>query len=287
VAARPTSAATKVLSRSGLYLVVLAFSVISMFPFFWTVSSSLKEIWELYQYPPSMLPNSFQWINYKHVVTDYPYARWMWNSTILVVLATSGQVLTAAVVAYSFARFRWPGRDFFFFLTLATMMIPAWVTLIPQYLIFRQLGWLDSIRPLWIPKWFGGGAFYIFLIRQFIMSLPRELDEAAYIDGAGPLRIFVSILLPLSLPALATAAVIAAIANWNDFMGPLVYINSTQKLVLSVGLNYFKTHMGAGETPRDHQLMAACVMASMPPIFLFFVAQRYFVRGVVMSAIKG
>jgi multiple sugar transport system permease protein len=196
-------------------------------------------------------------------------------------------VLAAAVVAYSFARFEYPGRDVLFVLTLGTMMIPQWVTLIPQFLIFRKLRWLDSIQPLWVPAWFGGGAFYIFLLRQFIMSLPRELDEAAYIDGAGPVRIFWSIILPLCRPALATAAVIAMIAHWNNFMGPLIYINSVEKFTVSLGLNFFRTYAGSGDIPRDNLLMAACVLTTIPPILLFFSAQQYFVRGVVLSGIKG
>ncbi len=209
------------------------------------------------------------------------------NSAIVVALTTTGVVTTSSLVAYSFARFRWHGRDLFFILILSTMMIPSEVTLIPQYIMFKEVGWLNSIKPLWIPAWFGGGAFNIFLMRQFIMTIPREFDEAALIDGANYLRIFFNVLLPLLKPVLATVMVLNFIGAWNDFMGPLIYLNSPKKFTLGSGHALFQRqshHQHSGGTPADGHLRdvhhATCLI-------LFFSAQRYFVQGIVMSGIKG
>jgi multiple sugar transport system permease protein len=167
------------------------------------------------------------------------------------------------------------------------MMIPAEVTLIPTYLFYKYLKWLNSIKPLWIPAWFGGGAFLIFLLRQFIMTIPRELDEAATIDGANPLRILFSVLIPLMKPVLATVCVITFIGGWNDFMGPLIYLASPERFTLALGIRYFNVTPAQAGMPEEHLLMASCVMSTLPIIVLFFSAQRYFVQGIVMSGIKG
>ena len=174
-----------------------------------------------------------------------------------------------------------------FIVTLGTMMLPSEVTLIPQYILFKELGWLNSIRPLWVPAWFGGYAFNIFLLRQFILSIPREFDEAAIVDGASYPRILTSILLPLMKPVLATIAVINFIGGWNDFMGPLIYLTSPENFTLALGLRYFNVAPGQAGVPQQHFLMAAVVMSTAPCILLFFAAQRYFVQGIVMSGIKG
>ena len=200
-----------------LYALAIFLAIIFMFPFFWTVMSSLKTPQEMVTFPPSWLPEVPQWRNYLTVLDAVPFVRWFYNSLFVVILSTTGTVLAASVVAYSFARFNYRGRDVIFGVTLATMMIPAQVTLIPQFVLFHKLGWINTLYPLWLPHWFGGGAFAIFLIRQFIMGLPRELDEAALIDGAGYVRIFFQILLPLCKPVIATIAVISFIASWNDF----------------------------------------------------------------------
>jgi multiple sugar transport system permease protein len=205
----------------------------------------------------------------------------------VVTLATLGAVMSSTLVAYSFSRFRWRGRDAIFAITLATMMLPGEVTLIPTYLIFRELGWLNSIRPLIVPAWFGGGAFNIFLMRQFMMSLPREFDEAARIDGASALRILLQVLLPLMKPVIATIAVIGFIGGWDDFMGPLIYLSTAENFTIALGLRYFSVAEGQPGIPQTHLLMAACVMSATPVVILFFFAQRYFVQGIVMSGIKG
>jgi multiple sugar transport system permease protein len=276
-----------VVTTTILYILMALLSIIFMFPFFWTVSSSLKQTWELTTFPPTWLPESPQWHNYATVLQTVPFLRWTWNSVYVVLLSTIGTVLSASIVAYAFARLRFRGRNFLFILTLGTMMLPAQVTLIPQFILFHKLGWIETLRPLWVPHWFGGGAFFIFLFRQFFLSLPRELDEAALIDGASYPRIFWSILMPLSKPVVATVAVISFIAGWNDFVNPLIYVHEADQYTLAVGLNYFRTMPDMAATPTQHLLMAGSVMVIAPVLLVFFSAQRYFVQGIVLSGIKG
>mgnify|MGYP001172818758 CR=1 FL=1 len=202
---------------------------------------------------------------------------------VITALAMIGQILSAAAVAYGFSRFRFPGRDGLFFLVLSTMMLPWQVTIVPTFLLFRYLGWINTFLPLIVPSFFGGGAFFIFLLRQFFMTIPRDLDEAAKLDGASSVRIFWNIILPLVAPALAAVAVFEFQAKWNDFMTPLIYLNDPDKYTMSLGLASFKT---------DFEMqwalwMAASVIFTVPMVILFFVAQRYFIEGSVSSGIKG
>lgn len=292
---RPQTVRSYTLGRTGqrrvnaavVYTIMIVLAVIFMFPFFWTVSSSLKEPYELMTFPPTWLPATPQWGNYVRVVQKVPFLQWTMNTVFVVAISTFGTVLSASIVAYSFARFEYPGREAIFIVTLATMMLPAQVTLIPQFILFNKLGWINTLYPLWVPFIFGGGAFYIFLLRQFFRTLPRELDEAALIDGASYWRIFTSILMPLAKPALATVAVISFISHWNEFVNPLIYINSPDKFTLALGLNYFKNVPEGAGLPTQHLLMAASVMVIIPVLILFFSAQRYFVRGIALSGIKG
>jgi len=275
--------------RTLLYLLVLTLSVLFGFPLFWTLMSSLKTPVEMASFPPPWVPAVPQWSNYFNVLTldSRPVVTWLLNSVFLAVLVTSGVVITASLVAYSFARFEYRGRDFLFMVTLATLMLPAQVTLIPQFVLFFNLGWVNTLLPLWVPAWFGGGGFEIFLMRQFFLSLPKDLDEAALIDGASFFRIFWSILLPLSKPVMATLAIITLIGTWGDFLGPLIYLNSPEKFTISVGLHFFNTAPDVGGMPVQHLLMAVCVISILPVVLVFFLGQRYFVQGIVMSGIKG
>jgi len=258
-----------------------------LFPFFWTVTSSLKRIDELFLYPPTLFPAVPQWQNYVTVLQTVPFLRWAWNSVFVAVLSTTGTVLTASCAAFAFARFRFRGRDLIFLATLGTLMLPAQVTLIPQYVLFHKLDWINTLKPLWIPAWFGGDAFAIFLIRQFMMTVPKELDEAARIDGASYQRIFAQIILPLCKPVLAAVTVITFNDVWNDFVNPVIYLQLPAKFTLAAGLNYFRTVPEVGGKPTQHLLMAASVMVIVPVIVLFFATQRYFVRGIILSGIKG
>jgi len=238
-------------------------------------------------FPPTLLPAKVQWQNYVRIWQVVPFGCWTRTSIVIATFSVFGGVLSSSLVGYSFARFRYPGRDLFFIVTLSTIMLPEEVTLIPQYLLFNKLKWLDTLKPLILPPYFGGGAFNIFLMRQFYLTIPRELDEAARMDGASSFRIYWNILLPLARPVVATVAVIAFIGHWNDFMGPLIYLNTTEKYPLSVGLRYFQTFAMYGETSKQHLLTAAALTMAAPCVLLFFAAQRYFVRGIVMSGIKG
>lgn len=277
------------LGRVFLYVFVITLALMFGFPLFWTLMSSLKTPQEMAAYPPVIIPADPQWVNYISVliIPRIPVLLWTWNSTFVVILVTIGTIITASLVAYSFARFEYRGRDALFMITLATIMLPAQVTLIPQFVLFHRLGWINTLLPLWVPYWFGGGAFAIFLMRQFFMSLPRDLDEAALIDGASYFRIYWSILLPLCKPILATLAIITTIATWSDFLGPLIYLNSPEKFTISVGLQFFNLSPDVGGEPMQHLLMAACVMSMVPMIAIFFLGQRFFVQGIVMSGIKG
>jgi multiple sugar transport system permease protein len=279
----------RLISRTILYLIAIGASILFMIPFVWTLLSSLKTPSELYVFPPRWLPATPQFQNYAEVFAVAPFGRWLWNSVIVALLATFGSVLSAALVGYSFARFRYPGRNAIFLITLSTMMLPVEVTLIPLYLLFNKIGWLDTYLPLIIPAYFGGGAFLIFMMRQFFMTIPMDLDEAARIDGAGYLRIFWQILLPLTVPALATAAIITFIADWNSFLFPYIILNSKEKFTIGIGIKYFQTIAANIDSmePRENLLMAAGTMMTAPIILLFFSAQRYFVKGIVMTGIKG
>ena len=274
------------LGRGGLHLIAIALAIMLMLPFYWAIVSSLKQIQEVRQIPPVWWPAIPQWHNYADVWRVSLFPSWVWNSIFLTVLATTGQVISASLAGYSFARFRFPGKVLLFSITMATLMLPGYITLIPNYMLFWKLGWLNTFWPLILPYWLGGGAFFIFLFRQFFLTIPLELDEAARIDGASYPRIWWNIMLPLSGPVFTTAAIIAGIAQWNSFLLPLTYLTKPDMFPLSVGLRYFQVTPGDG-LPKDHLLMAASVMMTVPIIIIFFLGQRYFVRGVVMSGIKG
>jgi multiple sugar transport system permease protein len=289
LAVRPAPKLGLKLDHLLLYLILSILAVIFGFPLFWTLSMSLKTPAEIFAYPPPLLPAVPQWHNYVELffIPRIPILTWTLNSLMIVTLTTIGTLITASLVAYSFARFEYRGRDILFMITLATIMLPAQVTLIPQFVLFHKLGWINTHYPLWVPHWFGGSAFGIFLMRQFLLSLPRDLDEAALIDGASPFRVIWSILLPLCGPALATLAIITLIDSWSDFFNPLIYLNSPEKFTLSLGLQFFQTYPDIGGQPTQHWLMAACILALLPVITVFFIGQRYFVQGIVTSGIKG
>jgi ABC-type glycerol-3-phosphate transport system permease component len=273
------------LRRFGLHAIAITLGIVLMLPFYWAVIGSLKKVTEVRQIPLVWWPAVPQWSNFLTVWQTQFFPNWVMNSVFLTLVATTGTVVSSSLAGYAFARFRFPGRNILFTITLATLMLPAYVLLIPNYMLFWKLGWLNTYLPLTVPFWFGS-AFFIFLFRQFFMTIPIELDEAARIDGANPPRIFWSIMLPLSAPVFATAAIIEGIARWNDFLRPLIILNQPQNFPLSVGLRYFWVNPG-DSLPKDHLLMAASIIMTLPVIILFFIGQRSFVRGVVMSGIKG
>jgi len=265
-----------------VYAILLIGAVIVMVPLWWMITTAFKRPSEVFSFPPTLLPKVIRWQNFPEVLSKAPFGRWFLNTSWVVLMDLGGTLLSASMVGFSFARLRWRGRDFMFLITLATMMLPQAVTIIPRYLIFQQLHWLDTYLPLWVPSWFGYG-FFIFLMRQFYMTLPFDLDDAARIDGCSHLGIWWRIAIPLSKPALAACGIFTFNATWNDFMGPLIYISSQKKLTLALGLLSFR-----GPHVTDwHYLMASSLIAMMPVIILFFFAQKYFIQGVVFTGIKG
>lgn len=282
-----TRAARPAIGLALFYIGAFALSIIFIFPFFWAISSSLKTVSEINSYPAPLLPAVPQFHNYAEVFAQEPYALWMENSFIVVALSTAGALISSSLVAYSFARFRYRGRDTLFVITLGTLMLPVQITLIPQYILFHYLGWVNTLLPLWVPAWFGGSGFSIFLLRQFFMTIPRDLDEAAIADGAHPFQVFWSILMPLCKPALSALAILWFIAGWNDFLTPVVYLNTPKMFTVAVGLSAFQQVEGHGGQIFEHLLMAASVMAIIPPVVIFLAAQRYFVEGIVLTGIKG
>lgn len=279
--------------RVALYALTIMLAAIFTAPFFFSVASSLKSVEELHVFPPTFVPAVPRFDNYPQVFQAVPYGTFYLNSVLIAGTATIGNVLCAALAGYGFARFRWRGRDICFLILLSTLVLPEEVVIIPKFLMFhivpdRLFGQslINTWWPLILPSWIGGGAFNVFLMRQFLMQLPRELDEAAKIDGAGPFRILWNVLLPLTKPALATVAIFSFLAHWRDFIHPLIYLSSREKFPLSLGLRWFQTTADSGE-PKEHLLMAAALLMAVPCIVLFFCMQRYFVRGIVMSGTKG
>lgn len=271
-------------ARFTAYALVTILAIIYAAPFLWMVMTSLKHPSELDAIPPIWIPKEFQWQNYPNSMlkpTRY-FPTFYQNTAVYVGLSVLGQLVSCTLVAYGFARIPFKGSKFLFTLVLSTMMLPPQVLLIPQYLLFKQLGWLDSLLPLVVPAWFGS-AFYIFLLRQFFMTIPRELDEAALVDGANRLDIFWRILLPLTRPILITVFALSFVTHWNDFFGPLVYLNSQKNMVVAVALRLFAMSQQALPI---HELMAASVTSVIPVIILFLFCQRAFVRGITMTGMK-
>ena len=256
-------------------------------PFFWMLSTSLKVEQQVYLFPPIWIPNPWAWENYRISLFDIlPFTRFFLNTVYITVTATVGAVLSSSMVAFAFARLRWPGRDKVFLLVLATMMVPTYSTIVPRFILFRNLDWVDTFWPLIVPLWFGGSAFFIFLMRQFYMTIPIDLDEAASIDGCSEFRIWWSIIIPLSKPALATITILSFMARWNDFFDPLIFLNTMENFTVALGLNMFRSAIEIYGV-RYHWLMAASVTVLLPGLIIFFFFQKTFVQGVVMSGIKG
>ncbi|MCI0530278.1 MAG: carbohydrate ABC transporter permease [Nitrospira sp.] len=253
-----------------------------LLPFFWMLSTSLKTDEQLYTYPPVWLPYPLNWANYPNAVTYITFFLYLRNTLIIAVVSTIGALISCSLVAYSLSRIPWPGRNFLFILTIATLMLPFQVTLIPLFLVFKSLGWVGDFRPLIIPHFFGS-ALYIFLLRQFFMTIPMELSEAARIDGASEFRIYASVILPLAKPALATVAIFEFIARWRDYLGPLIYLNDQKLYTLSLGLYEYSSQYGR----EWGLLMAASVLITLPIILLFFFLQKTFVQGITLTGLKG
>jgi len=275
--------AGKAMQQVFVYTLLAVLGLAVMLPFLWTLSSSLKPYGAGIKFPPEFIPKVFVWDNYPKVFRTIPFLTFFQNSVIVAIFAVAGELLSASLVAYSFARLRFPGRNALFLVVLATMMIPYPVTMVPTFIMFNLLHLVNTLAPLILPPYFGP-AFSIFLLRQFFLTINPELDEAAKVVGAGELLIYWRIILPLSKPALATVAIFSFMANWNDFLNPLIYLSDDKLYTLALGVNYLRSFRGGGDLSLQ---MAASVMFVAPCVLLFFIAQRYIVQGIVTTGIKG
>ena len=266
-----------------IYTTLVVACTAFMLPFLWSLSSSLKPYGAGIKFPPEFIPSEFVWGNYPQVFRLIPFMTFFKNSVIVTGLSVFGELMSASLVAYAFARLRFPGRNTLFSIVLATMMIPYPVTMVPTFVLFNALKLVNTFLPLVLPPFFGP-AFSIFMLRQFFLTINKELDEAAKVDGASELLTYWRIVLPLSKPALATVAVFAFMYNWNDFLNPLIYLSDSSTYTLALGVNFLRSFRGGGDLSLQ---MAASVMFFAPCILLFFVAQRYIVEGVVTTGIKG
>lgn len=266
-----------------IYLILILCTIICILPFIWMLLTSVKSTAEAYRFPPTILPKKWLWTNYTNGLKKANFPLYFRNTAFIAVLATIGTVLSAQFVAYGFSRFKCRGSGFWYTLMMATMMLPSQVTLIPQYLLYLKLGMVDTYLPLLIPAWLGGGAFNIFLFIQFFRTMPKELDEAAFIDGANTFQTFTHIMMPSVKSVSLCVLVMSLVFHWNDFFTPLIYINSTRKFTLAIGLQFLNSSMG---TTKIGQMMAVAVATMIPVLIIFFLCQRYFVEGIKMSGLK-
>jgi len=266
-----------------VYAILILICIAMAIPFFWMISTSLKEKGAVFTFPPQWIPDPIVWHNFPEALTMFPFQIYFKNTILLTLSCILGTLLSSSLVAYSFARLRFPGRNFLFLLLLSTIMLPYQVTMIPTYILFRYLGWIDTFKPLIVPAYFGG-AFNIFLLRQFFLTIPLELDDAARIDGCSSFDVYWRINLPLAKPALLTVSIFAFMFHWNDLMGPLIYINSGSKWTLSLGLVGFRNRYFV---PDWNLLMAASLATILPCLIVFFFAQKYFIQGIATTGLKG
>lgn len=283
---RPSSMQVRLLrlvGRVAKYGVLLLCSAFFILPWVWMISTSLKNPEELSVYPPVWIPDPIRWDNYILAFQEASLANYIVNTLLIAIPSVIGAVASNALVAYGFARVRWPGRDTVFGIVLATLILPGFVTFIPLYLVFRNLNWINSFLPLVVPN-FLGNPFFIFLLRQFLMTLPEELSDAARVDGASEFRIFLQIIMPLAKPALAVVALFQFIGSWNDYFGPLIYISDKELYTISLGIANMQSSYGFMNFA---WIMAATCMSVLPIVILFFFAQRSFIEGIALTGLKG
>jgi ABC-type glycerol-3-phosphate transport system permease component len=263
-------------------VVLIAWGFTFLVPLLWMLSTSIKTSGQVFILPVQWIPTNPQWSNYQKIFEILPLTSFIRNSLFVTAMGMLGTVCSSLLVGYSLARLRWPGRDAVFSMLVASMMLPGIVTLIPTFILFKYLGWVDTFFPLFVPSWFGT-PFYIFMMRQFMIGLPYELEEAARIDGASSIRILTTIIVPLCGPAIAAVAIFSSLAHYNDFLGPLIYLSTNDKFTIPLGLQWYAGRYGNFW----HLVMAASTVALAPVMTLFFVAQRYFVRGIVLTGLAG
>lgn len=276
--------AIKILKKTGAYVILVMLSLVFLVPFLWMLSTALKVPSQIYSIPPVWIPNPVTLDNFIKGWGYVNFNRFALNTLTIALLATLGSMVSSSLVAYGFARFESRWNQPLFVVVIATMMLPSQVTLIPTYMMFSKLNLLDTYIPLILPGWLGGGAFNIFLLRQFFRGIPRELDQAAKIDGCNSLQIFYKIILHLIKPALTSIGIMSLVYYWNDFMGPLIYLKSESRYTISIGLQFFNSTYGMNKT---NLLMAVSILTIIPLMILFLAAQKYFVQGITVTGLKG
>lgn len=282
--ARPflSPAGRRRLERGLAYLGLLVAAGLFLLPLFWMINTSLKQRFQVFVYPPEWLPTNPQWGNYAEALTRVPFPLFAANTLFIATVSIVGQVLSCSIVGYSFARVRFPGRGPLFGLLIATLMVPEQVTYIPLFAIYRSLGWLDTYLPLMVYQFFGN-AFLIFLFRQYVLTIPRDLDEAARIDGCGTWGVFYRVLLPLLKAPIVLIVVFTFLWVWNDFQKPLIYLNTYERLTVQIGLAFFRGQYSV----EWHLLMAATLVTMLPCLILYFFAQKYLIGGIASVGLKG
>ncbi|HLR92830.1 MAG TPA: carbohydrate ABC transporter permease [Atopostipes sp.] len=261
-----------------IYIILILVSILLLLPLVWMVSTSLKPMSEIAQYPPSLFPEDIQWSNYTEMMNAFPFFKYAGNTLFITFFVVAGNILSNSFIAYGFAKIQFPGKNVLFALVLSTMMIPGFVTMIPQYILFSRIGWVGTYLPLIVPAFFGN-AFNIFLMRQFYLSIDDELIEAAQIDGANHLYIWSRLMVPLTKPALITIGIMSFNGAWNDFLGPLLYIQNEERYTLQIGLQVFQNQ----STTQWNYLMAGATLVLLPTVLLFLFAQKYFIEGMDLS----
>lgn len=269
--------------RALTYLIILCLSSMFLLPFVWMIRSSLTELSQIFETPPRWIPDPVRWENYTDALTFVPFGTYFLNTFIVVFGCLCGILITSSLAAFSFSRIQWPGRNLVFGILLTGMMLPSAVTLIPTFIGWQSLGFYNTFIPLIVPMWFGGGAYNIFLLRQFYLGIPRALDEAAYVDGAGYFRIYWNVVLPLSRPALIVVGLFAFLFHWNDFFGPLIYLKDSHLYTLALGLQQFQ----GTYTSEWGLLMAASTMVILPCVIIFLIGQKSFIQGIALTGMKG
>jgi len=275
----------RVIRPLTLYTLLSGGGIVFGIPFYWLIIGSLKDEQQYNQFPPTWLPHPPVWGNYPALFQSLPFGQFLINSTIVTTGVVVGVVISSALVAYAFARLRAPGRNILFAILLATIILPSEVTLVPTYILFSKLGWLNSFKPLIVPNFFGD-AFSIFLIRQFFQAIPRDLDEAALLDGCGYWGVFRHVFVPNSWPVLATVGIFAFINTWGDFFTPMIYLNDFSKMTAAVGLAFLNTQKNSGSYNLQ-QLLAGSVLIIVPMLLVFVILQRYFVKAITLTGVKG
>jgi multiple sugar transport system permease protein len=272
-----------VIGKTMIYFLLIVGSVICLFPFYWMLRTALIDMGSVFEVVPTFIPKHMRFANFTDALSSQPFGRFFFNSFIITIGNIIGVLLTSSLCAYGFTRISWPGRDKIFGFLMTALMLPFAVVMIPQFIGWSYLGLTDTFAPLIIPAFFGGGLFNIFLLRQFFMTIPKELDEAAFIDGAGHLKVYSKIIVPLSSQSMIVVGLFTFLANWNDYLAPTIYLSSEKNYTLMLGLQLFQGSYSA----QWNLLMAAVTVVVIPSLIIYFFAQRYFIEGIAMTGVKG